>query len=69
MSPQQGVLGQTAHRTQRKEPTRESSAHSKAAKIATVSHWLNEKPRQEHWNAVARMHESGSGKGQVKSKF
>lgn len=61
MPPQQVGPAQPTHPAQRNEPAQASSGHDKAAKNARMSSWLNEKPQQEPWSAVARMHPRDAG--------
>jgi len=42
-----------------------SSLSAKPAQSAAIARWLAEKPRQEHWNPVARMTISGKTASKV----
>lgn len=69
MPPQQVGQSQPVQRILPQERRQASSGGATTTTTANMARWLNEKSRQEHWNAVARVHVKGSENGQVKSKI
>jgi hypothetical protein len=45
--------------------TSERFASTKSTKSAAIGRWLDEKPRHEHWNAMARLDSKNQGTARI----
>lgn len=69
MPPHQPKKDQTNNQANEEEKSQRTSGDRKGANSVAICGWLNEKPNEGHWTALAKLTGLGDGNGLLESKI